>query len=142
LKSSPKKAEAAAAPTATAPKHNRKVLNEMFDSNIHHTAQAPLSEKVICLDWRPCNRNTLRGFAKIKIPAWGLILDGVAVHTKEDKSWAQLPARPQIDKDGNVIREDDGKIRYAKMIEFDDKRKAWEFSDEVVAAVGRKVAAQ
>jgi hypothetical protein len=115
-------------------------MNEMFDSNIHHAAQAPLSEKVIVLDWRPCERNTLRGFAKIKIPAWGLTLDGVALHEKEDRKWAQLPARPQIDKDGNVMREDSGKIKYAAIMEFTDKRKAWNFSDEVVAAVARKVA--
>ena len=113
----------------------------MFDSNIHHAAQAPLSEKIIVLDWRPCERNTLKGFCKIKIPAWGLVIDGVAIHRKEDRQWAQLPARPQVDKDGNIIREDDGKIRYAKILEFTDKRKAWDFSDEVVAAVAWKVAA-
>src|SRR5262249_49884427 len=108
--------------------------------DIQTRAQAPLAENIIVLDWRPCNRNTLRGFAKIKIPAWGLILDGVAVHEKEGRDWAQLPARPQINKDGDVIREDDGKIRYAKIMEFDDKRKSWDFSDEVVAAVKRKTA--
>jgi hypothetical protein len=73
-------------------------------------------------------------------PRVGLILDGVAVHEKEGRDWAQLPARPQINKDGDVIREDDGKIRYAKIMEFDDKRKSWDFSDEVVAAVKRKTA--
>ena len=102
----------------------------MSDSNIHDRAQAPLSSErlvVICLDWRECNRNTLKGFAKIKIPAWGLILDGIAVHEKEDRSWAQLPARPQLDKEGTVLREDDGKIKYAKIMEFDDKRKSWDF---------------
>jgi hypothetical protein len=112
----------------------------MFDSNIHAKMQAPLSEKIICLDWRPCNRNTLRGFARIKIPAWGLILDGLAVHEKEGRQWAQLPARPQLDKDGNVLREDDGKVRYAKIMEFDNKARAYSFSDEVVAAVARKAA--
>jgi hypothetical protein len=112
----------------------------MFGNNIHHTAQAPLSEKVICLDWRPCDRNTLKGFARVKIPSWGLIIDGVAVHAKEGRSWAQLPARPQIDKDGNIIREDDGKVRYAKIMEFDDKRRSWDFSDAVIEAVERKTA--
>jgi hypothetical protein len=110
-------------------------------SDIHTRAQAPLTENIIVLDWRPCERNTLKGFCKIKVPAWGLVIDGVAVHAKEDRKWAQLPARPQVDKDGNVIREDDGKIKYAKILEFDNKRKAWDFSDAVVEAVARKVAA-
>src|SRR5262245_36266553 len=100
------------------------------NSNIHYEAQAPLETDIICLDWRPCNRNTLRGFAKVKIPAWGLILDGLAVHEKEGRQWAQLPARPQVDKDGNVLREDDGKIRYAKIMEFADKEAGWKFSDQ------------
>src|SRR5262249_49940507 len=114
----------------------------MFDTDIHQRAQAPLSEKVVCLDWRPCDRNTLKGFAKIKVPAWNLVIDGVAVHAKEDRCWAQLPARPQLDKDGSVLRDDSGKVKYAKVMEIDDKRKAWDFSDSVVHAVRRKMAAQ
>jgi hypothetical protein len=109
----------------------------MFDTSIHTAAQAT----VICIEWRPCERNTLRGFAKIKIPAWSLVIDGVAIHKRDDRQWAQLPSRPQIDKDGTLMREDDGKVKYAKIMEIDDKAKAWAFSDEVVAAVARKVAA-
>jgi hypothetical protein len=112
----------------------------MSFTDTHCKAQAPLSEKVICLDWRPCERGTLRGFAKIKVASWALVIDGVALHQKEDRQWAQLPARPQIDKDGTVLREDNGKVKYAKIMEIDDKRVAWDFSDAVVAAVARKVA--
>jgi hypothetical protein len=109
-----------------------------MNNNLYDSAQAP-NEKIVVLEWRPCERNTLRGFAKIKIPAWSLVIDGVAVHARDDRRWAQLPARPQIDKDGAVMREDDGRIKYAKILEIDDKRKSWAFSDEVVAAVARKV---
>jgi len=87
-----------------------------------------------------CERNTLKGFARVKISTWGVILEGVAIHSKDGRSWAQLPARPQLDKDGGVIREDDGKVRYAKIMVFDDKRKAWDFSDAVVEAVKIKTA--
>jgi|SRR6516164_619821 hypothetical protein len=114
----------------------------MSFTDVHCAAQAPLTETIVVLDWRPCVRNTLQGFAEIKVPAWGLTIDGVAIHKKEDHAWAQLPARPQIDREGNILREDDGKIKYAKVMEIDDKRKAWEFSDSVVAAVRRKAAAQ
>ena len=114
----------------------------MSFTETHREAQAPLPETIVVLDWRPCVRNTLQGFAKIKVPAWGLTIDGVGIHKKEDRSWAQLPARPQIDSAGNVLREDTGKVKYAKILEIDDKRRAWDFSDAVVAAVKKKAAAQ
>jgi hypothetical protein len=113
----------------------------MSFNDLHHAAQAPLSE-IVVIDWHPCLKNTLQGFAKIKVPAWGLTIDGVGIHKKDDRAWVQLPARPQIDKEGNVLREDDGKIRYAKVLEIDDKRAAWDFGDRVVEAVRRKVAAR
>jgi hypothetical protein len=114
----------------------------MTFTQTHYNAQAPLSEKVICLGWRVCERGTIRGFAKVKVVPWSLIIDGVAVHQKEDRQWAQLPARPQIDKEGNVLREENGKVRYAKILEIEDRRVAWDFNDAVVAAVARKAVAQ
>jgi hypothetical protein len=38
-------------------------------------------------------RNTLLGFAKIRVPAWHLTIADVAVHTKDGKRWAQLQPR-------------------------------------------------
>src|SRR6516165_5882284 len=96
-------------------------------TDIHDYAQSPNFQIVKCLEWRPCERNTLRGFAKIEVPAWSLIMDGVAVHPKEGRQWAQLPSRPQIDKEGTVLRDDDGKVKYAKILEFADKKAAWAF---------------
>jgi hypothetical protein len=117
----------------------------MSFTDVHYRAQAPiqapLSEKIICLEWRPCERNTLRGFAKIKVVSWSLIVDGVAIHEKNDRKWAQLPGRPQLDKDGNALKDENGKVKYAKILEIDDKRVSWEFSEAVVQAVGRKMAA-
>jgi hypothetical protein len=111
-----------------------------MNNNLYDSAQAP-NEKIVVLDWRPIEKNTLVGFAKVKIVAWSLVIDGVAIHKKEGREWAQLPARPQLDKDGNALREDSGKIKYAKILEVDDKRIAWALSDAIVAAVNRKVAA-
>ena len=117
-------------------------MNAMSYTRIHEYAQSPTEPGVICIEWRPVNRNTLRGFAKIKVPAWHLVMDGVAVHERDGRSWAQLPARPQIDKEtGQVIREGD-KIAYAKVLEFTDKQVANRFSDAVVAAIKDKVAAK
>jgi hypothetical protein len=109
----------------------------------HYQAQAPLSPKVTCLEFRPCQRGTLRGFAKIKIVPWSLVVDGVALHAKGDRQWAQLPSRPQLDREGNTLRDETtGKVKYAPIMEIDDKRLSWALSDAIIEAVARKAVAQ
>ena len=51
--------------------------------------------KVICTDWRKCERYTLRGFADFLIPTIELHVRDCAVHENNGKHWVQLPARPQ-----------------------------------------------
>jgi hypothetical protein len=58
------------------------------------------------------------------------------VQEKNGRQWAQLPARPQIES-GQVLREPDGKVKYAKILEFTDKQAGFDWSDAVVAAVAR-----
>jgi hypothetical protein len=93
--------------------------------------------KIEILEWRECKHNTLQGFAKIRVDEWELCLDGVAIHTKEGKSWASLPSRPQLDRDGAAMRGDDGKVRYFPILEFDDKAASFKFSDAVIEAVAK-----
>jgi hypothetical protein len=112
----------------------------MSYTNIRESDQSPIEPGVICLEFRPVERNTLLGFAKIKVCAWHLIMDGVAIHERDGRSWAQLPARPQIDKDTGMVVRDGAKIQYAKVLEFDDRDVANRFSDAVVAAVKKAAA--
>jgi hypothetical protein len=87
------------------------------------------------MDFRPLQRNTLLGFAKVRVPTWNLIFDGVAIHEKDGRTWAQLPARPMLDAVGDVVKEDDGKTKYMRMAWFDDREAADRFSAAVVEAV-------
>ena len=96
---------------------------------------------VVCLAWRPLERNTLKGFARIHVPAWHFTIIDVAVHESHGKRWAQLPARPQLDDNRELIREADGRIRYARILEF-DRDTAARFSAAVVNAVTSVIAAQ
>ena len=91
--------------------------------------------RVECLTWKSFERNTLRGFATIRICPLQLTIEGVAIHEKNGRRWAQLPARPQIDTDRNLIREPNGKVRYTKILSFDDRRVADAFSAVAVKAV-------
>lgn len=90
--------------------------------------------KLTCTDWRPLNRNTLQGFAAIKIEDLGLLVRDVAVHEKAGRRWAQLPAKPQI-RDGAAVVGPDGRVTYFPMLEFDSRPRRDAFSNAVCVAI-------
>jgi hypothetical protein len=89
---------------------------------------------VTCTDFRPMRRNTLCGFAKVRINEMHLVIHDVAIHRKGDSRWAQLPAKPQITKDGKTVVRD-GKTQYATILEFDSRDVRDAFSHRVIEAV-------
>jgi len=91
--------------------------------------------KIVCRGWKPFERNTLKGFAVIYLPVLRLTIEGVAIHEKSDRRWAQLPARPQLDEQRQLVRDDAGKIKYAPIMSFDSREVGDAFSAAVVAAI-------
>jgi hypothetical protein len=89
---------------------------------------------VICEAWRPLRKNTLAGFASIKIVEMDLAVHDVAVHQKNDRTWAQLPGRPWV-KDGAVVLDDNGRPQYSPLLEFGRRETRDAFSQRVVEAV-------
>jgi hypothetical protein len=89
---------------------------------------------VTLMEWRALNKNSLRGFAKVRLGK-ALILKDVAVHYSNGKTWAMAPAKPIINPDGVAKKDDRGKIQYVPIIEWFDRDMAQSFSDGVVAAV-------
>lgn len=92
---------------------------------------------VALLDWKPMKRNSLRGFATVRIGK-ALKVSDVAVHAASGRRWAQMPSKPQMDKNGTALREDSGKIKYVPMVQWTDRESADRFSEAVVAAVEAK----
>lgn len=92
---------------------------------------------VALLDWKEMKRNSLRGFAKIRVGKT-LILHDVAVHTANGRRWASPAAKPQIDKDGAVLRDDRGKMKYVPIVEWGTREASDAFSAGVIAAVERE----
>jgi hypothetical protein len=99
-------------------------------------------QPVTCLAWRPCVRGTLLGFARIHVRAWGLAINSVAVHESHGKQWVQLPSKPTLDDQRELVRGPDGKIQYAKVAEFTDRTVADHFRAAVIAAVDQYIASQ
>jgi hypothetical protein len=89
---------------------------------------------ITCLDFKPVAKNTLRGFATIRIAEMRLIIHDVAIHARGDARWAALPAKPQITKEGTVVVRD-GKTQYVTILEFADAGTRNAFSSAVIRAV-------
>ena len=91
--------------------------------------------KVVCTDWRKCERNSLRGFANVLILDVELHIRDIAVHEMNGRQWAQLPARPQLDQNRELVRDERGKIKYATILTFDSNEAAAEFNEAALKAL-------
>jgi hypothetical protein len=92
---------------------------------------------VTCDSWRPLKKTTLLGFARIRIAELDLTIHDVAVHRKNDRTWAQLPSKPWI-KDGAVILGDNGGPQYSPIFEFTRDEVRYAFSAAVVRTVAER----
>ena len=98
-------------------------------------ANGPMPVSLIA--WKAVVRNTLRGFAAVRLGS-ALSIKDVAVHCSHGKRWAQLPSKPMLNADGSVMRNEAGKIRYVPLLEWLDKGAADRFSEGVIHAVERE----
>ena len=89
---------------------------------------------VVLLSWRPMVRNTLRGFAAVRLGR-SLVIHEISLHAKGPSRWCGLPGKPQIDGAGNTRGGTNGKPLYSPVLEWTDKAAADRFSSAVVALV-------
>jgi hypothetical protein len=88
-----------------------------------------------CLAFRKFAKNTLVGFARIRINELKLVIDDVSLHEKGEARWASLPAKPQV-RDSALVADGNGKLAYVAVLEFETR----EARDAFSAAVWRVVA--
>jgi hypothetical protein len=80
-------------------------------------------------------KGTLRGFCDIVIRELRLAIHEIAVHEKNGSRWASMPAKPWLGKDGVAIRDDDGKIKFSPLFEFETRELRAAFSAAVWKAL-------
>ena len=97
--------------------------------------------QVSLLAWRSLPRNSLRGFATVRLGK-SLSIKDVTVHASGGRRWAGMPSKPQIDRDGNTIKGENGKIKYVPILEWLDRAVADDFSNSVIEAVEREYPGQ
>ena len=93
-----------------------------------------MKHTIDCLAFKPLAKNTLRGFARIRIRELHLIVNDVTLHEKGGSRWAGLPGKPQI-RDGAVVTDERDKTAYAPVLEFENRAAGDAFSEAVWRAV-------
>ena len=68
-----------------------------------------------------CRKGTLRYFVDVRLKNH-LVIRGVALHELNGKRWAHLPTKPQVDAEGNLRRDEGGKIQYAAVVQLEAQR--------------------
>ena len=89
---------------------------------------------IALLSWKPLDRNSLRGFATVRLGR-SLSITDVAVHSSGGKRWASLPSKPVVTKEGMVQKTDAGKTKFVPLLAWLDRASADKFSQAVIAAV-------
>ena len=92
---------------------------------------------VALLGWKAMRKNTLRGFASIRLGR-SLIIEDITVHASNGKRWVGMPGKPITDQTGNAKRDDTGKIKYVSILRWTDREAQDRFSEAVIAAVERE----
>ncbi|MFL5252551.1 MAG: hypothetical protein ACJ8AI_06595 [Rhodopila sp.] len=82
----------------------------------------------------PIAKNSLIGFATMRAPS-GLVFHDVGVHRKNDSVWASPASKPMVDRNGAVMKDGEGRVRYTPIVSFSDKTVRTRWSNAVVAAL-------
>jgi hypothetical protein len=92
-------------------------------------------------DFRPLVKNTLRGFVSGRLDFGdGIALDlaDLTIHQSGEKRWVGWPAKPLIDRDGQVMRHENGKVRYSSpLVRPADRGVAARLEAAILTAVRR-----
>jgi len=85
--------------------------------------------------FKPHRSHSLFGFIDVVIPEIRLRIREASVHQSNGRRWIGLPARAQIDREGQVRHDGRGRIAYASVIQFTDRDTGDAFSERAIAAL-------
>jgi hypothetical protein len=87
-----------------------------------------------CESFRPRRTASLRGFCDVLLVETGLHIRDVGLFEKDGRRWVMLPGRPQVNREGHLLKEPDGKVKYATILQF-EREQGDAFTRAVIAAV-------
>jgi DNA-binding cell septation regulator SpoVG len=88
---------------------------------------------IVIKEFKSLPRNSLRGFARVRLPS-GMVIHDVSIFYQNGTRSASPPSKPAITRDGTVFKKD-GKVVYTPIITFTSKEVRDKFSDAIIAAI-------
>ena len=85
------------------------------------------------LDWKPLSTGALLGRATVEID--GLIISDIGLFQRDGARWTQMPAEPMRDRDGRIIKDDRGKVRYRSPLKWKNRDLQERFSATLIAEI-------
>ena len=82
-------------------------------------------DRFIVREWRPFEKNTLRGFLSLELPS-GIIIHNCMLHEKNGAKWIGLPAREY---------QKGGERSWMALVDFADKESRQSFQEYALQAV-------
>jgi hypothetical protein len=100
----------------------------MNNQNSQTSGPKPANHQIQISNWRPREKNTLRGFFSAALPS-GMVIHDLALHEKGNRRWVNTPVRE--------YQNSQGQRQFAAIIEFTDEDTGIRFSNTVLAALDR-----
>jgi hypothetical protein len=98
----------------------------MSNTELLHDTCVRTSPTIVISNWRPFEKNTLRGFFNATLPS-RLVIQGLTLHHKGESRWVGMPAKEYVDKNG--IK------KYQPIIDFVSREDSDRFQVQVLAAL-------
>lgn len=103
-------------------------FDEGGTDNRHSTnSESPQQYRVTCSEFRAFDKNTLQGFATLRLAPPGIEIQGCSVHAKGGKRWVNFPAKQYTGPDGVVC--------WQNLVTIDKGSAYWRFQDLAFLAI-------
>jgi hypothetical protein len=93
-----------------------------------------VSASIIIEDSVAVERNTLRGFCRVRLPS-GMVLHDVAIHSKGVAAWVSPPSKAMVGRDGTQLKDVAGKPLWSPCVTFASKELHERFSTGILDAL-------
>jgi hypothetical protein len=86
------------------------------------------------LEWKRVGKGALVAHATVLLPS-GLRIGDVAIFQKDGTQWAQLPSGPMRHAEGELLKDDRGKIRYRSPLKWKTRELQERFSHALIELI-------